>query len=114
VVYEGRCHCGAVRFEVRTELEGLVRCNCSLCARRSAVMHYVAPSDFTLICGQEQLATYRFGSRSAAHHFCKVCGIFPFFLSDWGGQQHYVVNVGCLEGVDPYEQETTLIDGESF
>jgi len=96
-----------VRFEVRTELKGLVRCNCSLCARRSAVMHYVAPSDF-------KLATYLFGSRRAAHHFCKVCGIFPYFLSDWGGQQHYVVNVACLEGVDPYEQETTLIDGKSF
>jgi hypothetical protein len=53
VVYKGRCHCGAVQFEVRTELEGLVRCNCSLCARRSAVMHYVAPSDFTLIRGEE-------------------------------------------------------------
>jgi hypothetical protein len=114
VVYEGRCHFGAVRFEVRTELEDLVRCNCSLCVRRSAVMHYVAPSDFMLISGEEQLATYRFGSRSAAHHFCKVCGIFPYFFSDWGGQQHYVVNVGCLGGVDPYGQETTLIDGESF
>jgi hypothetical protein len=42
------------------------------------------------------------------------CGIFPFFLSDWGGQQYYVVNVACLEGVDPYEQATTLIDGKSF
>ncbi len=114
MVYKGRCHCGAIRFEVRTELEGLVRCNCSLCVRRGAVMHYVAPLDFTLISGIEQLATHRFGSRRAAHHFCKVCGIFPFFLSDWVGQQHYVVNVACLEGVDPYEQETTLIDGKSF
>jgi len=25
-----------------------------------------------------ELASYRFGSRSAAHHYCKVCGIFPF------------------------------------
>ena len=49
MVYKGRCHCGAVRFEVRTELEDLVRCNCSLCARRSTIMHYVAPSEFTLI-----------------------------------------------------------------
>jgi hypothetical protein len=76
-LYEGRCHCGAVRFEVRTELEGLVRCNCSLCARRSAVMHYVVPSNFTLISGEGQVATYRLGHRSAAHRFCKVCGIFP-------------------------------------
>ena len=44
-------------------------------------MHYVAPSDFTLIRSEEQLATYRFGHRSAAHYFCKGCGIFPFFLS---------------------------------
>jgi hypothetical protein len=44
----------------------------------------------------------------------KVCGIFPIFWSDWGGQQHYAVNVACLEGVDPYKQETTLIDGKSF
>ena len=114
MVYKGRCHCGAVRFQVRTELQGLVRCNSSLCVRRSAVMHYVSPSDFMLIHGQEQLATYRFGQRNAAHHFCKVCGIFPFFLSDWDGQQHYAVNVGCLEGVDPYEEGTTLIDGKSF
>ena len=62
----------------------------------------------------QQLATYRFGSRRAAHHFCKVCGVFPFFWSDWGGRQHYVLNVACLEGVDPYEQQTTLIDGKSF
>jgi hypothetical protein len=43
-----------------------------------------------------------------------ACGIFPFFLSDWGGQQYYVVNVACLDGVDPYEQATTLIDCKSF
>jgi hypothetical protein len=103
-----------LRFEVRTELKGLVRCNCSLCSRRSAVMHYVSPSDFALLSGEEQLATYRFAHRTAAHHFCKVCGIFPFFRSNWGGQQHYAINDACLESVDPYEQQTTLIDGKSF
>lgn len=77
MVYQGQCHCGAVRFEVRTELEGLVRCNCSLCARRCAVMHYVAPSDFTLISGEEQLATYRFGSRSAATTSARYVGSSP-------------------------------------
>jgi hypothetical protein len=77
-------------------------------------MHYVAPSDFTLISGEEQLATYRFGHETTAHHFCKTCGIFPFFWSDYGGREHYAVNVGCLEDVDPYDQETYLIDGKSF
>jgi hypothetical protein len=110
----GRCHCGAIRFEVRGELRDLVRCNCSLCIRRSAVMHYVAPADFTLLAGRDELATYRFAHRTAAHHFCRTCGVFPFFWSDYGGREHYCVNVGCLEGVDPYAQETRLVDGRSF
>ena len=113
-VYTGSCHCGAIRFEIEGELTGMVHCNCSMCIRRSAVMHYVEPANFTLRSGQEQLATYRFGSQSTANHFCRRCGVFPFFFTTWAGRERYGVNVACLEGVDPYEQESTLIDGRSF
>jgi hypothetical protein len=113
-IYGGQCHCRAIRFEVRTELKDLVRCNCSLCIRRSAVMHYVDPADFRLLGGEDHLVTYRFGTRTTAHHFCKVCGVFPFFRSNWDGKEHYAINVACLDGVDPYEQTTRLIDGRSF
>ena len=33
-VYSGRCHCGAVRFTARTDLTGMMDCNCTHCRRR--------------------------------------------------------------------------------
>ena len=112
--YSGQCHCGAVRFEIRTELEGLVRCNCSLDIRRNAIIHYVSPRDMTLLSGEDQLATYQFAQGTSKHHFCKTCGVFPFFWSSYGGREHYGINVGCLEGVDPYAYEIRLVDGKAF
>ena len=32
--YQGSCHCGRVRFEVRTELTRVSECNCSICRRK--------------------------------------------------------------------------------
>ena len=31
--YHGSCHCGAVTFEVDTDLADLDECNCSICAK---------------------------------------------------------------------------------
>jgi hypothetical protein len=36
-VFKGSCHCGSVRFEVRTAVEPAARCNCSLCRRKGAL-----------------------------------------------------------------------------
>ena len=112
--YRGSCHCGAIRFELRTRLGHLSRCNCSLDVRRNALLHYVPPEDFRLVAGEDQLATYRFGSETTDQHFCRTCGVFPFFFSRYGGQEKYGINVGCLEGVDPWTHEIQLIDGRSF
>ena len=40
--------------------------------------------------------------------------MFPFFFSRYGGEEKYGINVGCLEGVDPWAHEIHLIDGKSF
>ena len=112
--YNGSCHCGAVRFEIESDLSDPVHCNCSLCIRRSAVMVYVMPEDFSLLRGEDDLTQYRFKSESTAHSFCRVCGIFPFFHSRWQGENRYAVNVACLEGVSPYDLSSRLIDGASF
>jgi len=37
--YQGSCHCGAVRFSYEGEpIERGLRCNCSICARKGAMM----------------------------------------------------------------------------
>lgn len=98
--YQGRCHCGAVRFEVRTDVPELTMCDCSMCRRRSAVMVKVHERDFTLHAGAESLTEYQFHTRTARHYFCRVCGIYPFHRKRVT-PDHFGINVMCLEGFDP-------------
>ena len=111
--YRGTCHCGAVEFQVETELDRVVRCNCSLCRRRGSLMHYVPPERFALLSGGERLVQYQFNTRTATHFFCENCGVFPFFRSD-AVEEVYVVNVACLEGADVSALEPERIDGASY
>lgn len=111
--YTGRCHCQAVGFRIETEFTGFRRCNCSLCIRRSAVMHYLPPERFELLSGVDELREYRFSSRSTAHYFCSTCGIFTHFES-WYGRHHFAVNVACIEGVDAYQLDAETFDGASI
>ena len=110
----GSCHCGAVKFEVRTAVEPAVRCNCSLCRRRGALMSPTfAAADLKIVSGEDALSMYQFNSRVAKHFFCKHCGIYPFHQTrkDPG---LWRVNLGCLEGVDPYALEASVADGKSL
>jgi len=102
-----------VRFEVDTDLETTVRCNCSMCRRRSAVMTRVEPEHFRLLAGKDDLAEYHFHTGKATHYFCRTCGIYPFHHPR-SAPELYVVNVGCLEGVDPYACEPELIRGADY
>ena len=45
------CHCRGVEIEVSLPdgLKKLIRCNCSMCKRRSAVMALVGPNDLKII-----------------------------------------------------------------
>ncbi len=76
--YAGSCHCGAVRFEINADIDHVRACDCSICAKRGALIHRVAPDAFRLLTPLEELSVYRWGSLTAADYFCSVCGILPF------------------------------------
>lgn len=115
--YEGRCHCGAVRFRFRSEeiTEGR-RCNCSICIRKGAVVsaRYYEPSEFEIVQGRDDLSLYRWGDKMVNHYFCKHCGIYPFHdgIDDYEGR--FRVNLGCVEGIDALALEMKMLDGRSF
>ena len=111
--YKGSCHCGAVSFEVQTTLSPALRCNCSLCRRKGAVMAAVEPEHFKLLGGDEFLSLYQNNTRIAKHYFCKVCGIYTFHRPRTN-PNIYRVNTGCLEGVDALALEVGLHDGASL
>lgn len=112
--HTGSCHCGAVKFEVRTALMPAVRCNCSLCKRRGALMSPIFDAaDLRIVEGEGNLALYQFNTRAARHFFCKTCGIYPFHQTRKDAKL-WRVNIGCLDGVDPYTLEASLADGASL
>lgn len=61
--------------------------------------------------GADKLATYRFNTMSAEHHFCAVCGIYTHHKRR-SNPNELGVNVACLEGVSPFDfAEVTVFDG---
>ncbi|CAD6193181.1 unnamed protein product [Caenorhabditis auriculariae] len=61
VTHEGGCHCGAVRWQLRAPpILDCIKCNCSICKKKSND-HYIVKIDrFKLLQGDEKLTTYRF------------------------------------------------------
>lgn len=111
---KGSCHCGSVKFEVRTPLAPAARCNCSLCRRKGALMSPPFEAGrLTITQGEGALTLYQFNTRVAKHFFCRHCGIYPFHQTRRDAKL-WRVNIGCLEGIDPYTLDAGLSDGASL
>ena len=100
----GTCHCGSVQFEVDlpTGFQDLSRCNCSMCARRGAVVTSVPLDAFRILQGAENLTLYQFNTKTAEHYFCSTCGIYTHH-GRLSNPNQFGVNVACIEGVNPFE-----------
>jgi hypothetical protein len=111
--YSGACHCGKVRFRVNADLGEATICNCSVCTKKGFVHLIVEPSQFELLSGESELASYRFNTGVAEHKFCRTCGIHPFYTprSDPGKMD---VNVRCLDGVDWESLQPRMFDGRNW
>jgi hypothetical protein len=98
------CHCGAVVLELDLP-NGIVdprRCDCSICRRKGAIAASVPLSGVKVIQGAESLKMYQFNTKTAKHFFCSHCGIYTHHQRRSNPSQ-YGYNVGCLEGVNPFE-----------
>jgi hypothetical protein len=111
--YEGGCHCGRVRFVVHGDLSTGAVCNCSICVKKGFI-HLIVPSgDFDLVSGADDLTTYVFNTGIAKHHFCRVCGMHPFYVPR-SDPDKIDVNIRCLDGVDPDSLKLTPFDGKNW
>jgi hypothetical protein len=71
------CHCGAIEAEISpsiNELAKIVKCNCSICKRKSATMGMVKNEDFKITKGEDKLKLYQYHTKVAKHYFCSECG----------------------------------------
>lgn len=113
--YRGSCHCGQVAFEVEGEVAGAVACNCSICARKGALL-WAAPRDkLRLLTPEDGIGRYTFHKHAIEHRFCPRCGIHPF-AEDAGAQpdRSAYINIRCLEGLDLASVPVADFDGRSM
>ena len=109
------CHCGGVEIEVNVpdQYKKLMRCNCSLCKRKGAIMTPVGHDDIKVIKGQDLLKLYQYHTKVAEHYFCSNCGIYT--------HHHQRVNpamtgfnVGCIDEIDTFKlNEVPINDGQN-
>eukprot|EP00250_Pteridium_aquilinum_P022685 c25555_g1_i1 orf=243-653(-) len=98
VLHKGGCHCGKVRWQVQAKAEVTVwECNCSNCSMRGNT-HFIVPAPkFKLQEGSEDwLTVYTFGSQTAKHIFCKVCGITSYYIPR-SNPDGVAVTVRCVD-----------------
>ena len=103
-LHTASCHCGAVVLELSLP-DGIVdprRCDCSMCRRRGTIVGSVPLSGIRIVRGGDTLRLYEFNTRTAKHYFCAVCGVYTHHQRRSNPQQ-YGYNVGCLEGVNPFD-----------
>ena len=98
------CHCGAVEAKINLEgdLKKVLRCNCSICKRKGAIMSMVKNEDFKITKGIDKLKIYQFHTKVAKHYFCSICGIYTHH-NPRSNPAITGFNLGCLDEIDTFE-----------
>jgi len=73
-----------------------------MCRRRGAIVASVPLNGIRIMQGEDVLKQYQFNTHTAKHFFCGECGIYTHHQRR-SDPSEYGYNVGCLEGVNPYE-----------
>ena len=100
---DGRCHCGAIRYEAEVEPDSIAICHCRDCQRLSGSAfraNVSAPADTFRISGRPKLYV-KIGDSGArrVHAFCQECG-GPVYSCAEGEPTAYSLRVGALVQTD--------------
>ena len=109
------CHCGAVKAEINitVNFDKTLRCNCSLCKRKGAVMSMVKNEDFKIVKGEDKLKLYQFHTKVAKHYFCSVCGIYTHH-NPRSNPAMTGFNLGCVDEVNVEDlKDIAFFDGKN-
>lgn len=110
--YEASCHCGTVRFAFDAQVDELVKCNCSLCTRRHALMLTARRDTLKVLSGAEALTLYQWNTGTARHFFCSRCGVYVFHQRRIDPDA-CSVNAMCVDGLDVAALPVRNVDGRS-
>lgn len=115
-MYKGSCHCGNVRFQIKTPIERVIACNCSHCQRKGFLLTFVPENYIEIEHIEHPLTRYQFHKKEIMHDFCPTCGVQCFGKGTHpaDGSTIYAVNVRTLEDIDPDAFPVDKVDGKSL
>ena len=94
---KGRCHCGAIRYEMPAEVLHHALCHCADCRRHSGapmVAWAMVPVGQLRVTGQPKV--YR-SSEHGRRHFCEACGTSLFYVNEAVLPGMFDVQTGTLD-----------------
>ena len=97
---KGRCHCGAIQYEMPAEVLHHALCHCADCRRHSGapmVTWAMVPAGQLRVTGQPKV--YR-SSEHGRRHFCGACGTGLFYVNEAVLPGMVDVQTGTLEDPD--------------
>ncbi len=98
---EGRCACGAVRFELTAPFESARYCHCHHCQRRTGTScsanARVARDGFEILSGAELIDSWQ-PEGGQEKFYCRSCG--GHLYSSAQDADHVFIRLGAIEG-DP-------------
>ncbi len=105
-----KCHCGLVEANIYVnDFAKILRCNCSICKRKGAIMSLVKNENFKIIKGQDFLKLYQFHTKVANHYFCKNCGIYTHH-NPRSNPAMTGFNLGCIDDIDTFNLKSIQIN----
>lgn len=114
-IYQGSCHCQAVRYTAQLDLDQpVIECNCSHCQRAGLLLQFISEDQFRLMSGDDVFTEYRFNTNRIAHQFCSICGIECFAKGEKDGKPTYAINVRTVEGIDLRTLTRKAVNGKDF
>jgi len=76
--------------------------------------HLMVPhADFRLLSGEESLTSYRFGTGTAEHLFCSVCGVKSFYQPR-SHPDAWSVNLNALDAPGALRVTVKRFDGRNW
>ena len=103
MIFEGACHCGAIKAWFETSKapgEIQVRaCQCSFCRRRGGKTVSDPDGRLRFEAAEGKLHRYRFGTGTADFLICRGCGGYVGVVQDIDGELFGVLNVAGTHGL---------------
>lgn len=116
---DGTCHCGAVRWHLKTMPESVTACNCTVCRRYGALWAYGHIDHDIEVEGETR--TYRRKDGGIIDfHFCSSCGCITHYVTNrpkengkfWTGVNVRLTDPGPIEhlAIDHFDGFDTFED----